>query len=69
MPRGAPDDEYTPEAIALVQAMVKNGEIDFDQVRSTWLDWFDDDLRRLPSAAVDDLVETLNEEFRMARVE
>jgi hypothetical protein len=68
-PEGAPDDEYTPEAVAFVQAMVENGEIDFDQVRRSWLEWFSDDLKRLPSAVADDLIRSLNEEFRMLTVE
>ncbi|CAB4576063.1 unannotated protein [freshwater metagenome] len=66
---GAPDGEYSTEAAALVRVMVKNGEIDFDQVRRTWLEWLGDDLSRLPKAVADDLVRQLNEEFRRVGVE
>ena len=66
---GAPADEYTPEADAIVQVLVRHGVIDVDQLRRTWLEWFTDDLSGLPRAVVDDLVRALNEEFRMFRVE
>ena len=66
---GAPDDEYTPEAAAIVQVMVRHGEIDADQLRHTWLEWFTDDLSRLPGAVVRELVRALNEEFRSFRNE
>jgi len=68
-PEGAPDDEYTPEAAALVHAMVENGEIDLDKLRRTWLEWFSDDLTRLPIAVADDLIRSFNEEFRGLTVE
>jgi hypothetical protein len=63
-PEGAPDDEYSPEAAALVQKMAEKGEVNFEEVSQLWLEQFSDNLGRLPSAIANDLVRTLNEELR-----
>ncbi|MEG0029010.1 MAG: hypothetical protein RR853_03680 [Aurantimicrobium sp.] len=68
-PGGVPDDEYLPEASALVQVLAMNGAIDVDQLRHTWLEWLSDDLSGQPSDVLDDLVGALIKEFRIAIVE